>query len=325
VRRREFITLIGGAATAWPLVARAQQPAMPVIGFLNSASADSFPDRTGAFRQGLSEAGYIEGQNITIEYRWANGQNDRVPGLAAELVARQVAVIMANYPPVLAAKTATATIPIVFTSAADPVKAGLVASFNRPGGNVTGVHLIGSALESKRLEFLVQLVPGVALIGVLVNPKNPDANVQLRDLQDAAGSLKRQIHVVRASTEPEIDTAFATVAQQGAGALLVGGDPFFSSQRVKLVALAAHYKLPTIYNQSDFVEKGGLISYGTDFTNGYRLAATYVAKILKGAKPDELPVMQPTKFELVINVKTAKALGLTVPDKLLALADQVVE
>ena len=309
MRRREFIAFVGGAA-AWPLAARAQQPAMPVVGFLNTASADAFPDRTRAFRQGLGEAGYIEGQHVTIEYRWADGQNDRVPALAADLVRRQVGVIVANYPAVLAVKAATETIPIVFTSAADPVKAGLVASFNRPGGNVTGVSLIGSALEAKRLDLLHQLAPGATLIGVLVNPKNPDTDLQLRELQEAAAVIKRQIHIVHASTEPEIDTAFATVAQQGAGALLVAGDPFFSSHRGQLVALAARYKLPAIYNQRDYADKGGLVSYGTDFADGYRLAGTLCRKNSQGRQASRLAGIQPTKFELVINLKTAKALGL---------------
>jgi ABC-type uncharacterized transport system substrate-binding protein len=291
MRRRAFITLLGSTAVAWPLAARAQPKAMPVM---------------------------------AIEYRWAEGQNDRVPALAADLVRLQVGVIVANYPPVLAAKAATATIPIVFTSGADPVKVGLVASFNRPGGNVTGVHLIG-ALETKRLELLHQLVPGAASIGVLVNPKFPDVDRQLRELQEAAGVINRQIHVVRASTESEIDVAFATIAQQGVGALLVASDPFFSSRREQLVALASRYRLPTIYNQREFAENGGLVSYGTDFADGYRQAGIYVGKILKGAKPVDLPVVQPTKFELVINLKTAKALGLEVPPMLLATADEVIE
>ena len=324
MRRRDFVAFVGGAALAWPVDALAQQMRVPTVGFLNTASANAFPDRTRAFHQGLAEAGYVEGQNLTIEYRFADSQNDRLPALAVDLVRSQVEVIVANYPAVLAAKAATATIPIVFTSGADPVKAGLVASFNRPGGNVTGVHLIG-ALEAKRLDLLHQLVPGAASIGVLVNPKYPDAVLELRDLQEAAGVIKGQIQIVRASTEPEIDTAFAAVAQQGAGALLVASDPFFSSRREQIVALAARYKLPTIYNQREFAENGGLVSYGADFADGYRQAGIYVGKILKGARPADLPVIQPTKLELVINLKTAEALGLTVPLLLLAEADEVIE
>jgi putative ABC transport system substrate-binding protein len=306
-----------------PLVTNAQ-PAMPVIGFLSSQSPDAFADRVGGFRRGLAETGYVEGQNVAIEYRWAEGHYDRLPALAAELVRRQVGVIVANYPSVLAAKAATTTIPIVFTSAADPIQVGLVASFHRPGGNVTGVHLIGLAMETKRLELLHQLVPGAASLGVLVNPKYPDADRQLRELQEAAGVLKRPLHIVRASTEPELDTAFATVAHQGAGALLVASDPFFSSQRGQLVALAARYKLPTIYNQREYADTGGLVSYGSDFADGYRQAGIYVGKILKGTKPADLPVVQPTKFELVINLKTAKALGLEIPPTLLFQADEVI-
>ena len=327
MKRREFIKVIGGAAAAWPLSARAQQPAMPVIGFLNSRSSGESLTLAflGAFRRGLKELGYVEGQNLAIEYRWADGQYDRVPALAADLVRRQVGVIVANYPPVLVAKAATATIPIVFTSAVDPVKANLVASFNRPGGNVTGVSLIGSALEAKRLELLHQLVPRAGSIGVLVNPKYPEADQQLRELQEAAGVIKLQIHIVRASTEPEIDTAIATVAQQGASALLVASDPFFASRREQVVALSARYKLPTIYNLREYPKNGGLVSYGTDFADGYRQAGIYVGKILKGAKPADLPVVQPVKFELVINLKTAKTLGLTIPQSMLATADEVIE
>jgi putative ABC transport system substrate-binding protein len=324
LRRRDFITLLGGATAAWPLTGRAQQQAVPVIGFLNSQSPDTFADRVNGFRRGLAEGGYIEGRNVAIEYCWAEGQNARIPALVSDLIKHQVAVIVANYPPVLAAKAATATIPIVFTSAADPVEAGLVASFNRPGGNITGVHLIG-ALESKRLELLHELVPGTLSIGVLLNPKLPDANRQLADLQEAAGVLRRPLEVVRASTEPEIDTAFATLARQVASALLVVSDPFFSSRRQQLVGLAAAYRLPAIYNQREFADGGGLISYGTDFVDGYRQAGIYAARILKGNKPADLPVIQPTKFQLVINLKSAKALGLSIPDQLLALVDEVID
>jgi putative ABC transport system substrate-binding protein len=328
MNRRAFITLLGGGAATpafWPLVSRAQQPALPVIGFLSSQSKSTFADRVRGFLRGLAEAGYVEGRNVAIEYRWGEGHYDRVAGLAAELVSRQVAVIVANYPPVLAAKGATATIPIVFTSAADPVKAGLVASLNRPGGNVTGVHLVGLTLDTKRLELLRQLVPDAASIGVLVNPRFPDADNQIRELDEAAVAIKRQIDIVRASTDPEIDAAVAILAQRGAGALFVASDPFFASRRERLVALAALHRLPAIYNQREYAESGGLISYGTDFADGYRQAALYVGKILKGAKPADLPVMQPTKFELVINLQTAKALGLTVPLIMQTTADEVIE
>jgi putative ABC transport system substrate-binding protein len=324
MRRRKFIALLGGAA-AWPLAVRGQQPAMPVIGFLNNASADTIPDRVLGFRQGLSDAGYSEGQNVKVEYRWADGHNDRVPSLAADLVRRQVRVIAANYPPVLVAKAATTTIPIVFTSAADPVKVGLVASFNRPEANLTGIYLIGPELETKRLEILRQLVPRAVSIGVLANPNYPDADRQLRELQAAARVVRCQIYIVRASTEPEIDAAFATIVQQGANALLVASDPFFSSRRERFVALAARYKLPTIYNQREFAEIGGLVSYGTDFADGYRQAGIYVGRILKGEKPSDLPVIQPTKIDLIVNVKTAKVLGLDVPATLIATADKVIE
>src|SRR5262245_26458771 len=262
MKRREFIGLLGGAAAAWPVAARAQQPALPVIGFLNSESQDAFVDRLRAFDRGLAETGYVAGQNVVMEYRWAEGRYDRVPGLVADLVGRKVAVIVANYPPVTAARAATSTIPIVFTSAPNPAKLGLVASFNRPGGNVTGVHLIG-ALESKRLELLHQLVPAAATIGVLLNPKNPEAKSQLRDLQEASSLIKRPIYVARASTASEIDTGLAAISQQGIGALLIASDPFFSGRREQLVALVAHNKLPTMYIQREFAQIGGLISYGT--------------------------------------------------------------
>ena len=280
-----------------------------------------------AVRRGLSETGYVEGRNVTIEYRWAEGHYDRLPGLAADLVNRKVAVILAagGSDPAKAAKAATATIPIVFVSAGDPVKAGIVTSFNRPGGNVTGVSLLGSALEAKRLGLLHEITPGAASIGVLVNPKYPDAELQLRELQEAAGVIKRQIIIVRASTESEIDTAVASVAQQGAGALFVASDLLFASRRERMVTLMARHKLPASYNQREFAEIGGLVSYGTDFADGYRQAGIYVGKILKGASPADLPVMQPTKFELVINLKTAKALGITLPSGILSIADEVIE
>jgi putative ABC transport system substrate-binding protein len=328
MQRREFITILGGAAAAWPLTARAQQPAMPVIGFLGSFSS-GYAKRLvlPAVRQGLNETGYIEGQNVVIEYRSAEGHYDQLPGLAADLVGRKVAVILATggSEPARAAKAATATIPIVFVSAADPVKAGIVASLNRPGGNVTGVSLLGSALEAKRLGLLYEIVPGAASIGVLVNPNYPDAELQLREQQEAARVIKRQINIVRASTESEIDTAIATVIQQGAGALLVAQDPFFGGRREQIVALAARYRLPAMYYQRDFAEIGGLVSYGTDFADGYRQAGIYVGKILKGTDPADLPVMQPTKFELVVNLKTAESLGLAIPESFLLRAEEVIE
>jgi putative ABC transport system substrate-binding protein len=326
MQRREFITLLGGAA-AWPITARAQQAGMPVVGFLSSLSASYIALRAPAFRQGLKETGYIEGQNVVIEYRLAEGQYDRLPKLAADLVLRRVNVIFAagSSDPAKAAKAATATIPIVFLSAADPIKAGIVTSLNRPGGNVTGVSLLGSALEAKRLGLLNEIVPKATSIGVLVNPKFPDVDLQLHELQEAAGVIKRSINIVRASTEAEIDTAFATIAQQGADALLVVQDAFLATRAEQLVALAARHKLPAIYFQRNFADIGGLVSYGTDFADEYRQAGVYVGKILKGAKPADLPVEQPTKFELVINLKTAKALGLTVPPQIVARADEVIE
>jgi len=324
MRRREFITLLGGAAAAWPLAAYAQQSAMPVVGFLSSYSSSRVAP---AFRQGLSETGFIDGQNVTIEFRSAEGLYDRLPPLVADLLNRKVAVILAGggSEPAIAAKAATATIPVVFVSAADPVKAGVVASLNRPGGNVTGVSLLGSALEAKRLGLLHEIVPNAASIGVLVNPKYPDANLELRELQEAAGVLKLKINILRASTETEIDTALETAAQQKVGALLVTQDPLFGGRNEQIVSLAARYKLPAIYVNRPFADIGGLISYGANFDDGYRQAGLYVGKILKGAKPADLPVLQPTKFEMVVNVKTAKALGLKIPDSFLLRADEVIE
>jgi putative ABC transport system substrate-binding protein len=299
-----------------------------VIGVLSSLSSSYITTlRMPPFLQGLKETGYIEGQNVAIEYHFAEGQYDRLPGLAADLVDRKVAVIFAagGSEPAKAAKAATATIPIIFLSGADPIRAGIVTSLNRPGGNVTGVTLLGSELEAKRLGLLHEIVPSAASIGVLVNPAFPDADLELRELQQAATALNRQINIVRATTEAEIDTAIATLAQQGTGALLPAQDAFFGIRSGQIVALAARYKLPAIYVQREFVEAGGLASYGADFADQYRQAGIYVGKVLKGEKPADLPVQLPTKFELVINLKTAKALGLAIPSGILAIADDVIE
>ena len=327
MKRREFIALVGGAAATWPLAARAQQASMPVIGFLASGLPDDQVNLVAATRQGLKEAGYIEGQNVTIEYRWAEGRYDRLPGLAAELVSLKVAVIIAagGSDPGRAAKAATSTIPIVFITAADPVKTGLVASLNRPEGNVTGISMIGATLEAKRLELLHEVVPKASTIGVLINPKYPAAKIQAQEVQEATARLGVQLVLLNASTEQEVDAAFAAFVQQKAGALLACNDPFFGSYREKLAELALRHALPAMSFRREFAEVGGLLSYGAHFGDGYRQAGAYAGRILKGAKTTDLPVIQPTKFELVINLKTAKSLGLAISESFLLRADEILE
>jgi putative tryptophan/tyrosine transport system substrate-binding protein len=326
LKRREFLTLLGGAA-AWPLAASAQQSAMPVIGYLSARSPDDTAHLVAAFRRGLGEHGFVEGQNVTIEYRWALGQYDRLPAMVTELVRRSVTVLTTTggEPAALAAKAATSTIPIVFTVGGDPVQQGLVASYNRPGGNATGVSLLTSPVEPKRLGLLRELVPQATTIGFLLNPNLPQSGSQLSDMQEAARTINLQLYVLRASTEGEIDSAFETVAPQRIQALAVAADPFFDTRREKLVALAARNAVPTMYHFREYVLAGGLVSYGIDASDAYRLVGVYTGQVLKGAKPAELPIMQATKFQLVINLKTAKALGIKISDNLLSLADEVIE
>ena len=327
MRRREFIAMLGGVAVAWPYAARAQQPGMPVIGFLGAGGPRTLRDQVEAFYRGLNEIGYIEGQNVTIEYRWAEGQYDRLPGLAAELVQRQVTLIVTTggIATALAAKAATTTIPIVFTSGTDPIETGLVASLNRPGGNITGASFLADVLEAKRVELLHEVVPNVGVIALLVNPNNTRAEAQLRDTQEAAARLGIRLIVLRASNEPEIDTSFAILVREGARALLVASDAFFYSRHNQLVALAARHTVPAIYQLREFTAAGGLMSYGTSVAEAYHQAGVYTGRILKGEKPADLPVIQSTKFELVINLKTAKALGVAVSNAMQLLADELIE
>jgi putative ABC transport system substrate-binding protein len=326
MKRREFMTLLGGAAVIWPLPARAQQ-AMPLIGFLSSRSPDESAYAVAAFRQGLREAGFIEGQNLTTAFRWAEGHYDRLPALAAELVGLHVAVLYAagGPPAALAAKAATSTIPIVFSAANDPVGLGLVASLNRPGGNVTGMSLFASDLWAKNVELLKELVPTASVMGYLVNPSSPSVATYLKGAAEAASALGIDIHLLNASTEREIDEAFASLARLRVGGLIVPNEPYLDSQRDRIAALAARYAVPALYNLREYVTAGGLASYGPSLPDSYRRAAMYAGRILKGEKPADLPVQVPTKFEFVINLKTAKTIGITIPPTLLARADEVIE
>jgi putative tryptophan/tyrosine transport system substrate-binding protein len=326
MKRREFITLVG-AATAWPLAALARQPAIPVIGFMSARAPEDSVPPLAAFRRGLKEGGFVEGENVAIEFRWARGDYSRLPALAADLVGRQVQVIVAagGENSALAAKAATATIPIVFGIGGDPVQLSLVASLNRPGGNVTGVTLLTNLMEPKRLGLLRDLAPGAGLVGTLINPSFPPSVHQLQQVEEAARAISQPIVIAKASNDDELETAFASLVREGVGALLIAADPYFDTRRDRIVAFAARQRLPAIYQFREYAVAGGLLSYGVSITDSYRQYGAYTAKILNGANPAELPVYQPTKFELVINLKTAKALGLEISDNLLTLADEVIE
>jgi putative ABC transport system substrate-binding protein len=325
MKRREFITILGGAAVVGAVKAQAQQPAMPVVGFLRGSSAAGSVYIVAAFRKGLNEAGFIESQNVVIEYSWADDHLDRLPGLVADLLRRPAAVIVGNTDAALAAKAATTTVPIVFAIGGDPVRDGLVANLNRPGGNVTGVVFFFGELGAKRLELLRQLVPGATTIAMLVNPNSPNTEAERRDVQAAAQGIGQHVVVLDVSSDEDIETAFATFVQRGAGALLTGSGAFLNSSRERVVALAARHGLPAVYAQREAALVGGLMSYGPSITDAYHQVGKYAGRILKGERPADLPVMQSTKFEFVLNLKTAKALGLDVPDRLLALADEVIE
>jgi len=326
MRRREFL-LLSGAAVAWPFHARAQQPAIPLIGFLSSRSLNDSRHLVDAFRTGLQATEYIEGQNVTVEYRWAEGQYDRLPALAAELVRSRVAVLVTTggEPSVMAAKAATSSIPIVFTTGGDPVKMGLVASLSRPGGNATGISLLTTAPEAKRLGILHELAPRAGVVGVLIDPNYQQAEDQAREVQEAAKALDLQIEIAHAGKDQELESAFATLVQSHAAALLVTADPFFDTRRDRIIALAAQFRLPAIYQFRDYAVAGGLVSYGVSLADGYRQVGIYAGRVLKGDKPRDLPIYQAIKFEFVINLKTARALGLQVPPMLSALADEVIE
>jgi putative ABC transport system substrate-binding protein len=327
MKRREFVTLLGGAAVTWPLAARAQQPAMPVIGFLDSGSPDGMTAYLAAFRQGLGETGYAEGKNVAIDYRWAQGDADRLPGLASELIRRPVAVIAATRGPMpaLVAKAATSTIPIVFQSGSDPVQDGLVASLNRPGGNVTGATRLSTDLIPKRLGVISELAPKMTAIAMLVNPFGPQATAQRLEMQRATRTRGLELHVFEAGTDREFEPAFAAIAQSKVDALIIATSPFFIGQRDQIASLAMRHAIPTIFGEREAVAAGGLMSYAASLADSFRQVGVYVGRTLKGEKPADLPVLQPTKFDLIINLKTAKALGLEIPDKLLALADEVIE